>query len=201
MQLSLLAFAATSFALPSSSSTNSRLTETNSPDRWAHYDLTRPFNSTALNETGPLEKRRQIGVCEAIVTASSCVVLINTAGNGWLVDFVNNVGNLMYDRAHSDFACNVETGAYRELQFKFQAYGGDCSTTAQRDTIKGGIENHLKTVDGGKICATECLKLDHGGSCAGYLLVGPVKSFDSTKYCGPDLDFSGCSSGGQAAFG
>ncbi|KAK4504973.1 hypothetical protein PRZ48_002936 [Zasmidium cellare] len=200
MKLSLLAFAATSFALPSSLSTNSRLTESNSPDRWAHYDLTLPFDNSTISESG-LEKRRHVGVCEWIVTTSACVVLIDTAGNGWLVDLANYVSNALYNKANSDFACSEETGAYKELKYKFQAYGGDCSTTAQKDTIKGAIENHLKTVDGGKVCGTECLKLDHGGKWNAYLLLGPVKTFDSTKYCGPDLDFSKCSSGGKADAG
>lgn len=54
----------------------------------------------------------------------------------------------MYDKAHSEFACDPLESAYKELKFKFEAYRGDCSTTAQRETIKGGIENHLQTVDG-----------------------------------------------------
>lgn len=86
MKLSLLALAGTSFALLNLSSTNSRLTEKNSPDRWVYYDITKPFNRTVFDVE--LEKRRQIGVCEAIVTASAFVVFIDI-GKNWLVEYVN----------------------------------------------------------------------------------------------------------------
>lgn len=51
-----------------------------------HYDLAAPFNST-IGEGG-LEKHRRIGVCETIVTASACVVFVDTVGVSWLKEYV-----------------------------------------------------------------------------------------------------------------
>lgn len=94
----------------------------------------------------------------------------------------------------------MQAGAYKEIKYSFKAYGGDCSTTAQKKTVKRGIEEYLKTLGGGHVCGMMCLKLDHGSTWNSYLLLGPVKTFKSDIYCGPGLDFSGCSSGGGADF-
>ncbi|KAF2162306.1 hypothetical protein M409DRAFT_27310 [Zasmidium cellare ATCC 36951] len=176
MKLSLIVIAATFFVLLNSYSTSSLSIANDSPDRWAQIDLEAPLTNTS--HVGVLEKRRHIGVCELVSVAASCVVLINW-GYSLVSGSFNYISNFIYETVHADFACEPHVGAYKELKFKFQAYGGDCHTSAQRKTIMSGIESHFKA-NGGKICGTECLRLDHR-RWNGYLLLGLEKTFDKNR--------------------
>jgi hypothetical protein len=66
---------------------------------------------------------------------------------------------------------------------------------AERDTIRGAIEEQIKKNYPQNLCETQCLDLRKTGLWNGWLLVGPHSGFDSDKYCGPelpDLKFGEC---------
>ena len=173
------------------------------PHSWAKYDLevlsgqpitsnTQASHSNVTDVT--LEKRRRIGVCEALIVGAACVTLKNEA-----VDIYNYLANVIKDLSH-ERSCGTFTDTIGPIKFKYRANGKHCDTTAEEGTIAGAIENHIER-RGGQVCGMECLDLTHGGTWDGFLLVGPTGNFDSSMYCGPSLDFDQCTSGGKKDFG
>jgi hypothetical protein len=142
-----------------------------------------------------LTKRKQVKVCQALGAPAICQRVENT---------VNAFSDGIARRAKAlsgEHDCSVTSGRISGVTYYYHAEGGDCSTTAQEVTIAGAIEHHIKNINGGKLCQTECLNLSHGGTWNGYLLIGPTNGFDSSKYCGPKLGFGKCDSGGKKNFG
>ncbi|KAH7174371.1 uncharacterized protein B0J16DRAFT_348524 [Fusarium flagelliforme] len=78
-------------------------------------------------------------------------------------------------------------GPDQEVRYKYYSAKGSCDTMAERDTIRGAIEEQIKKNYPKDICETQCLDLRKTGLWNGWLLVGPHPGFDSDKYCGPDL--------------
>ena len=172
------------------------------PERWARYDLEVPIGESVTSEVVitqdnstdfALEKRRQVGVCEAIIVTASCIAIKNE-----LKSYVLYMANVIKDLSNQR-SCGTFTSQVGNVKFRYHANGKNCDTTAEQATIAGAIENHLKK-NGGRLCATECLDLTHGGTWDGFLLIGPSNSFEANRYCGPTLNFGQCTSGGKKDF-
>lgn len=88
-------------------------------------------------------------------------------------------------------------GSYEGLRWSYHSSGRNCDTTAQQATIAGAIKKYMTNVEHDKICGTHCLRMDHGGTWDGWLKLGPVNSFNDGAYCGPELSFVRCLSGGN----
>ncbi|KAJ4117592.1 hypothetical protein NW768_010958 [Fusarium equiseti] len=86
-------------------------------------------------------------------------------------------------------------GRDQEVRYKYYSAKGSCDTIAERDTIRGAIEEQIKKNYPQNLCETQCLDLRKTGLWNGWLLVGPRLGFDFDKYCGPelpDLKFGEC---------
>ncbi|KAH7237105.1 uncharacterized protein BKA55DRAFT_597584 [Fusarium redolens] len=126
------------------------------------------------SEDSALEKRRNVRVCERIITITShCdgILQISSA-----IKHASNVKT-----------CSTFTGRAGPNGDLFYCY---------RETIAGAIEHHIKK-HGHKIWGTQCLDLTHGGTWNGYLLIGLASNFDHKAYCGPEVSFKHCDSGGK----
>ncbi|KAJ0141878.1 Uncharacterized protein HZ326_15280 [Fusarium oxysporum f. sp. albedinis] len=174
------------------------------PDSLALYHL-EDFES----EDSALEKRRHVTVslyhgglptvlisvkvCERIITITSHCVIIGGAikltwRSGAAIKHASNVKTCSTFTGHA--------GPNSNLFYRYRSTGRHCDTTAEQETIAGAIEHHIKN-HGHKICGTQCLELTHGGTWHGYLLIGPASNFDHKAYCGPEVSFKHCDSGGK----
>ncbi|KAM5522391.1 hypothetical protein FOXYSP1_16282 [Fusarium oxysporum f. sp. phaseoli] len=159
------------------------------PDSLALYHL-EDFES----EDSALEKRRHVTVCERIITITSHCVIIGGAikertwRSGAAIKHASNVKTCSTLTGHA--------GPNSNLFYRYRSTGRHCDTTAEQETIAGAIEHHIKN-HGHKICGTQCLELIHGGTWHGYLLIGPASKFDHKAYCGPEVSFKHCDSGGK----
>ncbi|KAF7927707.1 uncharacterized protein EAE98_006089 [Botrytis deweyae] len=159
------------------------------PDRWIRYDLT-PVNTTTSDTS--LIPRTNVRICERVLTATSqCVGLISQA-----IIISKAIGSAIKSISDAG-SCGKSYGSLDGVSWVYYATGSNCDTTAEAATIQGAIKQHLTTIDGNSLCATECLDLTHSGTWSGFLLIGPTNNFDSTMYCGPSLSFGSCTSGGK----
>ncbi|KAF5237860.1 hypothetical protein FANTH_10574 [Fusarium anthophilum] len=147
------------------------------PDSLALYHL-EDFES----DDSVLEKRRHVTVCERIITITSHCVIIG----GAIKDGILSISAAI-KHASNVKTCSTFTGHAGPNGNLFYRY---------RETIAGAIEHHIKN-HGHKICGTQCLELTHGGTWHGYLLIGPASNFDHKAYCGPQVSFEHCDSGGK----
>ncbi|KAG7133129.1 hypothetical protein HYQ45_008666 [Verticillium longisporum] len=71
--------------------------------------------------------------------------------------------------------CGVVSGSAGDgsVVYRYFPAGHDCDAKAESRTIAGAIEHHLKSLDDGKLCRTECMDL-------------------TDMYCGPKLPFNSC---------
>ncbi|KAJ7094095.1 hypothetical protein C8R44DRAFT_574860, partial [Mycena epipterygia] len=84
----------------------------------------------------------------------------------------SNIASFIFSRASAN-DCSVHTGTIDGVQWRYTATGSSCDTTAQLTTIRGAIDAFLKeTVD--NKCINVCLRMTHGGTWTGYLLVTPA---------------------------
>jgi hypothetical protein len=97
--------------------------------------------------------------------------------------------------------CGTVRGSFNDIQYEYYGSGRNCDTTALQKTIAGAIYHYLAVVEGNKVCGTQCLRLDHGGTWNGYIKFGKDSVFDANAYCGAGLAFSACASGGVNSFG
>ncbi|WZH42128.1 uncharacterized protein QYS62_003096 [Fusarium acuminatum] len=142
-------------------------------------------------EDSALEKRRNVRVCERILAAGSACVVIGGAIKSAVLQISSSIKH-----ASNMKTCTTFTGRAGPNGELFYRYRRHCDTTAQQETIAGALEHHFKK-HGTKMCGTQCLDLTHGGTWNGYLAIGPAKSFDHKSYCGPELSFNNCDSGGK----
>ncbi|OJJ94818.1 hypothetical protein ASPACDRAFT_48512 [Aspergillus aculeatus ATCC 16872] len=84
-------------------------------------------------------------------------------------------------------ACATIAASIDGWSYEYYATGRNCDTTAQQETIHGALYHYLTTVDNDKVCGTQCLSLDHGGTYEGYLKLGKVAYFDPTSNGGEFL--------------
>ena len=129
-------------------------------------------------------------MCERIIsTTGSCVVITS-----FVISMAKSLASTIKELSDQG-SCNAMHGIYESLSWVYYSSGRNCDTTAQHDTISGAIKKYLADTNGNKLCGTECLRMDHGGTWDGWLEIGPTASFKSDAYCGPSLSFSSCLSG------
>ncbi|EXM19552.1 hypothetical protein FOTG_12408 [Fusarium oxysporum f. sp. vasinfectum 25433] len=163
------------------------------PDSLALYHLEDFESEDFESEDSALEKRRHVTVCERIITITSHCVIIGGAikltwRSGAAIKHASNVKTCSTFIGHA--------GPNSNLFYRYRSTGRHCDTTAEQETIAGAIEHHIKN-HGHKLCGTQCLELTHGGTWHGYLLIGPASNFDHKAYCGPEVSFKHCDSGGK----
>jgi hypothetical protein len=95
--------------------------------------------------------------------------------------------------------CESITSTVLNGKFKFTYYatGNRCNTTARDSTIAGAINHFLEKVANHEICGTVCLKLNHEGTWDGWLKIGETGRFKEKAYCGEQLEFGNCATGGN----
>ncbi|KAI1071037.1 hypothetical protein LB507_011493 [Fusarium sp. FIESC RH6] len=140
------------------------------------------------------DAKRGGAVCEKILAASASCVVVGGFIRSAAIQFSSVVKHASNVQTCSTFTGYA--GPDREIFYRYRSTGRHCDTTAEQETIAGAIEHHIKK-HGSKLCGTECLDLSHGGTWNGYLAIGPAKSFDHKAYCGPELNFGSCDSGGK----
>jgi hypothetical protein len=101
--------------------------------------------------------------------------------------------------ASNNHDCSYHSGQSEGISYQVHATGsGGCSTTAQEDTIAGGLKAYFDANDG-QICEVRCLDQSHGGSYDGYLKIGPLGEDLSQYKCDSSISFpnSSCTKGGK----
>ncbi|GAQ05283.1 hypothetical protein ALT_2604 [Aspergillus lentulus] len=68
---------------------------------------------------------------------------------------------------------------------------------ALESIIQEAIAEYIRNAENGRICGTQCLRLDHDGTWNGWLKLGSVSSFNEDAYCGVGLPFDTSLSGGN----
>ncbi|KAJ5139200.1 uncharacterized protein N7515_004048 [Penicillium bovifimosum] len=164
------------------------------PDRWFHMILDEPVANTSLSvsETrSDLEKRTPITACGALQVTTNCLVIANI-----VLPLVKSIAGGIKELSNQH-DCRVMSGLIDGISWSYHSTGAHCDTTAQLDTIAGAIKKYPDKSEHYKVCGTQCLRLDHGGTWNGWLKFGPAEGFNKNAYCGPGLSFSGCISGGN----
>ena len=102
-----------------------------------------------------------MNVCRAIIVAQACLGILDH-----LVDYSRALGAAI--KSLSDqHSCRYMTGTFDNVKWSFHATGQHCDTTAQEKTIAGAIAKYIRNAEHGKICGTQCLRLNHGGTWDG----------------------------------
>ncbi|KAJ5192809.1 hypothetical protein N7449_008951 [Penicillium cf. viridicatum] len=155
--------------------------------RWAAStrQMTRDFDHA-------LVERTPIRVCERILAATGSYVVVANFAVAMAKSLASTIKELSDQGSY-----NTIRGTYESLSWVYHSSGRNCDTTAQQATIAGAIKEDLNDVNGNKLCGTECLRMDHGGTWDRWLKIGPTANFKSNAYCGPSLTFSSCLSGGN----
>lgn len=137
-------------------------------------------------------ERTSVRVCERILAATASYVAITNFAVAMAKSLASTTKELS-----DQSSCNVMHGTYESMSWVYYSSGRNCDTTAQQATIAGAIRKYLDNTDGNKLCGTECLRMDHGGTRDGWSKIGPTANFKSNAYCGPAPTFSSCLSGGN----
>lgn len=166
------------------------------PDRWLQISLNKTATTEASLQTRnfdhALVERTPVRVCERILAATaSCVVITSFA-----IAMAKSLASTIKELSDQG-SCNSMRGTYESMSWVYYSSGRHCDTTAQKATIAGAIKKYLDDTNGNKLCGTECLRMDHGGTWDGWLKIGPTANFKSNAYCGPSLSFRSCLSGGN----
>ncbi|KAG2001286.1 hypothetical protein GB937_010305 [Aspergillus fischeri] len=140
------------------------------------------------------DKRTLINVCHGILVVLLFVLLC--LGILDILGYFLGLPTLI--RGLSDQqSCRHLTGTFDNVNWSFYATGQQCDATVQESTIQGAIAEYIRNAAHGKICGTQCLRLDHGGTWNGWLKLGLVSSFNEDAYCGVGLPFDICISDGN----
>ncbi|CAI7636234.1 hypothetical protein N7533_013687 [Penicillium manginii] len=150
------------------------------PDRWLQISLNETATESSLQTRDfghALVERTPVRVCERILAATaSCVVITNFA-----IAMAKSLASTIKELSDQG-SCDTMRGTYQSMSWA---------------TIAGAVKKYLDDTNGNKLCGTECLRMDHGGTWDGWLKIGPTANFKSNAYCGPSLSFSSCLSGGN----
>ncbi|KAJ7051285.1 hypothetical protein C8F01DRAFT_1237185 [Mycena amicta] len=154
------------------------------------------YVSTALEDYQPgsnstLNKRTKIKDCfKSVGNLNDCFDLGNN-----IKGIVDGLATLV-KRWTDDKDCSVHTGAIDGVQFRYDATGNGnlCGTTAELETIRGAIDEALKTNVDGK-CKKVCLQMTHSGTWHGYFSFTPAGG-PAPPDCG-DNNYGSCHSYGK----
>ncbi|PKX96402.1 uncharacterized protein P174DRAFT_438187 [Aspergillus novofumigatus IBT 16806] len=94
--------------------------------------------------------------------------------------------------------CHTIQGTFEDVKWTYYPSRPNCGTSGQYDDVIviRAIKDYLHNNHGhNNTCATQCLRMDEGGSWDGWLKLGSTNAFDEQAYCGPTLTFDSCFSG------
>ncbi|KAK1144914.1 hypothetical protein N8T08_004629 [Aspergillus melleus] len=164
------------------------------PDKWFRLILDEPGTEqilTTKDSNVELVGRTPIETCAYISAAAACFTLSKD-----LFHFAKTLAGGI--KALSDqHNCAHDSGTINNIRYDYYASGRNCDTTAQINTIAGAIYKYIDKIEHGKICGTQCVRLDHHGTWKGWLRMGHASSYNDKAYCGPGLNFDSCVSGGN----
>ncbi|CCF59249.1 hypothetical protein KAFR_0G02170 [Kazachstania africana CBS 2517] len=126
-------------------------------------------NYTVVISSGTnLDKRTDVVPClSEVLTETVCRVIYENVSLWW------SIATVIYDYVHGD-KCGPVTGSYNGVYYKYWADSGDCSSTALTKTIAGSLEYAFDKYMGNRdLCDTYTVKMTHGGTWIGNLVVGP----------------------------
>jgi len=123
----------------------------------------------------------------AAICVNTGAAIINT-----IVAIANGI------KAHSNAKdCSYHDGAVDQAQYQLHATGSHFDTTAEQDTIEGGLKTYFDS-HGGAVCGVHCVQQNHGGTYKGYLKIAPQGIDISQVVCDDTVVFDdGCGSGGE----
>jgi hypothetical protein len=98
---------------------------------------------------------------------------------------------------HNSRDCAVSSGSFGKVAFRYYVHSKHCATMSEIGTIEGALYHDFQELDEDDIPTSACTKFDEGGSWEGYVLYGRLGEVDLTRYCGPEIEFSGASSRGE----
>ncbi|KAJ7048479.1 hypothetical protein C8F01DRAFT_1239612 [Mycena amicta] len=154
------------------------------------------YVSTALEDYQPgsnstLNKRTKIKDCfKSVGNLNDCFDLGNN-----IKGIVDGLATLV-KRWTDDKDCSVHTGAIDGGAVPLRCHGQRhlCGTTAELETIRGAIDEALKTNVDGK-CKKVCLQMTHSGTWHGYFSFTPAGG-PAPPDCG-DNNYGSCHSYGK----
>ncbi|RBR26933.1 uncharacterized protein FIESC28_00201 [Fusarium coffeatum] len=151
---------------------------------------------TESSKSDSKQKRTWMKVLFGIVVCCALAIPIKSLVE-LVLDQFGNREDVILPPMYGDHCGTVVGTAGRddEIAYKYYSTKGSCDTVAERDTIRGAIEEQIKKNYPQDLCKTQCLDLRKSGLWNGYLLVGPSSRFDHDRYCGPelpDLKFGEC---------
>lgn len=140
-----------------------------------------PVSISQLQAQDQTANASSIGVCVAIGAVTAQVAI----GIASLVKSDSN--------AHD---CTEHSGSIDGVVWQVHATGKNCDTTAELKTIQGAVTKYLKKqhLD---VCGVHCLKLSHGGTYNGYVILAKAGTHLNNYYCGKYNSFGNCVSGGK----
>jgi hypothetical protein len=94
--------------------------------------------------------------------------------------------------------CSGSSGSVNGVAFSFyNAPEGNCKTTAEEGTIKGGLNRYFDYL-GNQICGVHCVRLQHGGGTyRAYITLGPEGSDLNSVSCANGDVYTDCGNGGD----
>ena len=140
------------------------------PDAWLQISLNET-DSFGLQTN--LTERTNVQICERIITAAGACAAIGS----FVIAFAQAMGSTIKQKSN-EHSCSSVRGTYESVSWIYYATGRNCDTTAQRETIAGAVKKYLHDVKGNKLCGTECLRFDHGGTWDGWLKLGPTSNYN-----------------------
>lgn len=139
-----------------------------------------------------VEKRTNVNVCtKGAANAGVCVGVA-----GVLTQLGLGIATLLKGNS-SNSDCSTHTGSIDNVQYSVYATGRNCDTTAQLNTIQGALNHFISSVDDDEICGVQCLRLTHGVTWTGYVLMGDTTYNLNNDICDFTGSFGTCASGGD----
>ncbi|OGM47228.1 hypothetical protein ABOM_003983 [Aspergillus bombycis] len=178
------------------------------PHQWFSYELddSEDFDLPtfeAVEDVNAPTTTRPTPTNGTLVTRTNVKACQNTLAHGFSCSSISVAAMIAAQLAAQIYTasrqhdCGTHSGTIDGWHYEYHATGRHCDTTAEQKTIEGAIYKYLKSVEHGTVCGTQCIKLTHGGTWEGYLKFGRAGDFDRSAYCGPNLEFSNCGSGGK----
>jgi len=152
------------------------------------------------SDISTLEKRKQVTVCGVTVTLpapSTCYAFGGTALTAAFLGYTI-AHNILSSSSNHD--CTLHSSSLDSVTWEWFATGSNCDTTAQADTIQGGLQDYLANT-GNQVCGVSCIKVTHGGTYAGYVTLAAPGYDPSYYYCGSGDTFGNCVDGGASSAG
>lgn len=158
------------------------------------------FESDNQTDVSNLHKRKDVNLCWKEVVKGACREFSRSA--------VAQVGEFLTTKLihledyqickevqYYTMTANGETVLHIGVESTTVSGAGDCSTTAEFDTVLGAIDKFLNKHK--NICKTWCMKLTHGGNWIGYVKIGISDDTWDGFGCNVQQNYGGCILGGK----